>query len=132
MPCRVDLFHCNRCGGEHYYANECLTDPSKFGEGLIGYSPKTAIVKGQKAIDKMAKARENFDTDGALCDLLTSLEDKKMLTQAAVPRAVLDWWEGHQSREKNKIRKEALSKLSTKEKRALGLIHNGKKTAHKS
>lgn len=97
MPCRTDLFHCNHCGGEHYYANECLTSPAKYGEGRSGYSPKTAVVAGQKAIDKK---RKSFNVEGALCDVLTLLEDKNMLVSADVPRDILDWWNGHQSREK--------------------------------
>lgn len=125
MPCRVDLFHCSHCGGEHYYANECLTDPSKYREGLSGYNPKTAAVNGQKAIDKMQKVRDKkrkaFNVEGALCDVLTLLEDKGLLKTAGIPQDILEWWEGHQTREQDKIKKEALSKLSTKEKRALGL-----------
>jgi len=125
MPCRVDLFHCSHCGGQHYYANECLTDPSKYREGLLGYNSKTAAIAGQKAIDKAKKAidkkRKTFNVVGALCDVLTLLEDKGMLTAAGIPKDILDWWESHQSREQEKIKKEALSKLSLKERRALGL-----------
>ncbi len=125
MPCRVDLFHCSHCGGEHYYANECLSDPSKYREGLSGYDPKTAAVAGQKAINKMQKAadkkRKAFNVEGALCDVLTLLEDKGLLKTANIPKDILDWWEGHQTREQAKIKKEALAKLSTKEKRALGI-----------
>jgi len=118
MPCRVDLFRCSHCGGEHYYANECLSDPTKYREGLSGYNPKTAAVAGQKAINKKRKA---FNVEGALCDVLTLLEDKKLLKTAGIPQDILDWWNGHQSREQEKIKKEALAKLTAKEKRALGL-----------
>ena len=123
MPCRVDLIRCNICGGEHYYDKECLTDPKKYGEGLPGYSPKTAVEKGQKLIAKAKKRgekmRKAFNVEGALCDVLTLLEDRRLLS--IVPQDVLVWWEGHQVREQQKIKAAALSKLSTKEKRALGL-----------
>jgi len=118
MPCRVDLFPCAHCHGEHYYASECLTNPSKYGEGLPGYNRKTAAVAGQKAIDKK---RKNFNVEGALCDVLTLLEDNELLKVAGIPQDILDWWNAHQSREQEKIKKEALAKLSIKEKRALGL-----------
>lgn len=118
MPCRVDLFHCNHCGGEHYYANECLTDPSKYREGLSGYNPKTAAVAGTKVINKR---RKDFNVEGALCDLLTLLEEKDLLRKIGIPQDILTWWEGHQIREQDKIKKGALAKLSKKEKRALGL-----------
>lgn len=118
MPCRVDLFRCSHCGGEHYYNNECLTDTTKYGEGLLGYNRKTAATARKKAIDKK---RKSFDVEGALCDILSSLEDKKTLNEAGISQEVMDWWEGHQSREKDKTKKEALAKLTAKEKRALGL-----------
>jgi hypothetical protein len=104
MPCRVDLFHCVHCGGEHYYQNECLTDPSKRGEGLLGYT-----------------GTKTFNIEGALCDVLSLLEDKMLLSQANLPQDILNWWDEHQSKEREKIKKEALEKLSPKEKRALGL-----------
>jgi hypothetical protein len=118
MPCRVELFRCSLCGGEHYYANECSTNPSKYGEGLPGYDPKTAVTIGERAI---SKKRRRFNVEGALCDVLTLLEDKNLLKSAGIPQDILEWWNGHQSKEQDKIKREALSKLSAKEKRALGL-----------
>jgi hypothetical protein len=114
MPCRVDLIRCSCCGGEHYFANECLMDPSKAGEGLPGYKPVTVE-------PKVSKKKKAFNVEGALCDVLTLLEDKKLLGVAEVPQDILDWWNAHQSREQEKIKKEALAKLTKKEKRALGL-----------
>lgn len=125
MPCRVDLFHCSHCGGEHYYANECLSNPKKYREGLSGYDPTTAEAAGQRAINKLRKAadkkRKSFNVEGALCDVLTLLEDKGLLKTASIPKDILEWWEGHQTREQDKIKKAALAKLSSKERRALGL-----------
>jgi hypothetical protein len=118
MPCRVDLFRCSFCGGEHYFANECLSDPSKYREGLSGYNPKTAAPLGKKAIDKKRKA---LNIEGALCDVLSLLEDKKLLKTVGIPEDILEWWLWHQSREQSKTKKEALKKLTAKEKRALGL-----------
>jgi hypothetical protein len=129
MPCRVETLKCNACGGEHYYNNECLSNPSKYREGLSGYNPKTAAVDGKRAIAK-AKAKEEvaakrkrkaFNVAGALCDVLTLLEDKELLKTIDIPQDILDWWDGHQSREKDKVKKEALAKLSMKERRALGI-----------
>lgn len=122
MPCRTELFHCSFCGAEHYYEKECLTNPSKYREGLAGYNAKTAAVEGKKAIAKMKEAKQkNFNVEGALCDVLTLLEDKGLLKTASIPPDILEWWNGHQAREKQKIKREALAKLSSKEKRALGL-----------
>lgn len=126
MPCRVDLFHCSHCGGEHYYANECLTNPSKYREGLSGYKTSSERTEaGEKFIAKMQKARDKkrrvFNVEGALCDVLTLLEDKNLLKSAGIPKDILEWWEGHQTREQDKIKKAALAKLNSKEKRALGL-----------
>lgn len=105
MPCRTEMFHCHHCGGEHYMANECLTDPTKRGEGLKGYNSKTA----------------SLDVDGALCDVLSLLEEKNLLTTADVPEDIMRWWKEHQYGEREKLKAEALAKLSDKEKRALGL-----------
>jgi hypothetical protein len=116
MPCRVDLFHCKQCGGEHYFHEECLTDPSKYREGLVGYNKKPTQASPVKKANK-----DRFNAEGALCDVLSLLEDNGMLKDANIPKDILDWWKKHQSSEKNKIKKAALKKLSAKEKRALGL-----------
>lgn len=124
MPCRTELFRCNLCGGEHYYMNECKTDPSKYREGLAGYDPKTAEATALN--DGFVPAHPDnkphrINVAGALCDVLTALEDRNLLKMAGVPQDVLDWWAAHQSKEQDKIKQEALAKLSEKEKRALGL-----------
>lgn len=103
MPCRVDLFRCDVCGGEHYYDRECLKDPSKHREGLSGHDSHA------------------FNTDGALCDVLSLLEEKNLLEVMDIPKDIMEWWAKHQSKEVEKTKKEALAKLSDKEKRALGL-----------
>lgn len=105
MPCRTEMIHCNLCGGEHYMAQACVEDPTLRGEGLVGYNRKTAA----------------FDTAGALCDLLSSLEHEDLLDAAEIPQDVLNWWEAHQAGETEKLKAEGLAKLSAKEKRALGL-----------
>ena len=83
MPCRTELFHCNECGGEHYYMNECLRDPTKRGEGTRGYNPETAAL----------------NTSGALCDVLNLLKDKNLLETVDIPQDILDWWKKHQEAE---------------------------------
>ena len=112
------MFHCSHCGGEHYYQNECLTDPSKHGEGLVGYKLHTNV----KAIkEKIVNKKPPFNVEGALCDVLSLLEDEGPLEMADIPQDILEWWKNHQSEEKEKLKKQALAKLSAKEKRALGL-----------
>lgn len=114
MPCRTDLFKCSHCGGEHYWENECQIDPSKRGEGLPDYDPQTAAALSLAHVEK-------YNVEGALCDLLSLLENQNLLHKVGVPEDILDWWSTHQSKEKDKIKNEALAKLSDKEKRALGL-----------
>jgi hypothetical protein len=120
MPCRTDMCHCNNCGGEHYYPEECVIDPSKYGEGLSGYNPQTAAALSL-AKSKKSEVKEHYNTEGALCDILTLLENQGLLCKVGIPQDIMEWWSGHQSKEQEKIKSEAMAKLSDKEKRALGL-----------
>ena len=69
------------------------------------------------------KEREvtNFDTSGALCDVLSLLEKDYPDAFEHVDVRTLVWWGTHEKDEQNLIRAEALAKLSPREKRALGL-----------
>lgn len=63
----------------------------------------------------------NFDTTGALCDVLTMLEENFRHVFFHVDKATVAWWQQHEKRERERIKKEALAKLTLREKRALGL-----------
>jgi len=72
--------------------------------------------------DPYRKKWGNFDFEGALCDVLELIEgwrDSELL--AHVDRKTLEWWGEHEVREHERIKKEALAKLSPRERRALGL-----------
>lgn len=93
MPCRDD-YPCDQC---HQYPCVC-DDPhyQKWG---------------------------HFDFEGALCDVLSMLETSPggQVQLTRVDKKVLEWWSDHEEREKDRIKAEALAKLSPRERRALGL-----------
>lgn len=103
MPCRTEI--CTRCN-----EYDC---PGAFGDKCIypdGKTKKTII-----------PTPIPFDTAGALCDVLSLLEDKWGSVLATVDKETLRWWRQHEKNEQEKIKKEALSKLTPRERRALGL-----------
>jgi hypothetical protein len=111
MPCRVDV--CARCGG--YYC------PGSFqtGSGCTGTRKRDGSY--EPAPVPTAPPVPKLDTTGALCDVLTLLESKFPEAFKAVDRQTIAWWNKHESKEKERIKKEALAKLTPREKRALGL-----------
>ena len=62
-----------------------------------------------------------FNVSGALCDVLTLIEDNNPKLMSKVDEATKLWWKSHETREIEKTKKEALAKLTPKERRALGL-----------
>jgi hypothetical protein len=91
MPCRVD--NCANCG--HY---DCRCSDPHF------------------------KKWRAFDVEGALCDVLTALESSLGADALKhLDKKTLEWWYDHEDREKDRIKTEALAKLSPRERRALGL-----------
>lgn len=106
MPCRVDICpRCNEydCGG---FAGACRYPNGK---------PKDTVVVSKSA------PKDSFDTSGALCDVLSLLEDKFPDVLVAVDPKTRNWWKKHTKLEKDKIKKEALAKLTPRERKALGL-----------
>ena len=65
------------------------------------------------------KKWQGFDHEGALCDALNIIESAGLLK--SVDAEVREWWSDHEEREKDRIKAEALAKLSPRERRALGL-----------
>lgn len=102
MPCRVDV--CVRCGE---YECPGLMDSSR------------CIYPGGKAAK--ATPKNQFDTAGALCDVLCLLEEKFPDALKVVDTKTLSWWHAHEQQESDKIKRDALAKLSTRERRILGL-----------
>lgn len=68
-----------------------------------------------------SKSNPSFDVEGALCDVLALLEEKHVATFYEIDERIHDWWRAHEKKEGERIKKEALAKLSAREKRALGL-----------
>lgn len=104
MPCRVDI--CPRC-------NEY--DCGGFGGGTCRYP------NGKPKDKAPALPKESFDTSGALCDVLSLLEDKFPDVLVQVDPKTRNWWKKHTKQEKDKIKREALAKLTPRERKALGL-----------
>jgi hypothetical protein len=98
MPCRVDL--CAKCG-----EYDC---PGFGGSQCIFPNGKKESIR-------------TLDTDGALCDVLSMLEEKFPDAMCSLDRKTLAWWKQHEKSEESKTKVAALAKLSAKEKRALGL-----------
>lgn len=146
MPCRVDL--CPTCqkyecggfsGGTCQYAiiSDTPVKPVPVSEKPTGIIRR--ILSGREdescptchkqecggymegVLCDTRKAHDAFDTSGALCDVLTMLEELHPHAYGRVDKATLEWWESHQQNEQDKIKKEALSKLSPEERRALNL-----------
>lgn len=105
MPCRVDL--CPIC--------EDYNCPGFLGGNCINGKkpPKTESVN--------ISIKPSFDTSGALCDLLSLLEYRHPNVFLEVDPATIHWWKEHEQGEKDKTKKEALSKLSPREKQVLNL-----------
>lgn len=61
-----------------------------------------------------------FDYEGALCDVLKLLEEKNPELLKFVDPETIKAWHGHAAREV-KERKAALSKLTTRERKLLGV-----------
>lgn len=74
-----------------------------------------------KCNDPNFKKTRGFDVAGALCDVLTLLEDKHPNVFYELDEKTHDWWRAHEDSEKERVKAEALAKLSARERRALGL-----------
>lgn len=133
MPCRVDLCpHCADYNCPGFDGGACINAgkkpiaklaPASSGHKVICSTCNIAACGGymEGVLCDTQKAHDAFDTSGALCDLLTMLEDKHPHAYGRVDKKTLEWWEYHQRNEQDKIKREALSKLSPEEKKALGL-----------
>lgn len=72
----------------------------------------------------MCSSEIKFDTEGALCDILTFIENEPQLYlyfASVIDPKTIKWWKSHEKREENKIKKEALLKLTPRERKLLGL-----------
>ncbi len=92
MPCRVD--------DDYYWYDD-------YGQEQVAPRPKK-------------KKKSEFDTAGALCDVLDLLQKDHPDAMAAVGAPVLKWWKEHTAREQSRLKEEALAKLSPRERKALG------------
>lgn len=67
------------------------------------------------------EAKFSFDYEGALCDVLTLIEERAPHIMSDVDPATVKMWKMHESEEKEQIKAIALSKLTPRERRVLGL-----------
>lgn len=58
-----------------------------------------------------------------LCEALVIIEKAEQLPECS--KQLLDWWHAHQEKEEDKVRAEAASKLSARERLALGIDECG-------
>lgn len=67
----------------------------------------------------------SFDVEGALCDVLELIQNKANqsgdfdIFERIDPKTIC-WWDAHSKNEEEKIKKEALAKLTPRERKALG------------
>lgn len=102
MPCRSEC--CDVCCGTslcHY----CVC------HGGTGVFPQE---KAKKIVN-----HKSIDLEGALCDVLTILDNENLLDE--VDKVVVNWWQKHTKEEEEKIRKEAYAKLTPRERKVLKL-----------
>lgn len=76
--------------------------------------------------DREAKQQKNEQEqkvliEQALCTALEILESKGIKIREKFGKKVADWWDAHTKAEEDRIKEEALAKLSPREKRVLGL-----------
>lgn len=140
MPCRDA---CCYCGSEECFNNDCFNnncEKEKL-DMFISNKDKSLILKrindevkkkfdinldpilDSKIFEKLKdlNVSNELDFKGALCDLIGLIEDKAPELFSSIDPIVLKWWEKHTKSESEKIKAEALAKLSAREKRILGL-----------
>lgn len=138
MPCRDS---CSYCGSADCFNNDCKKEKLDM---FISNKDKSIILKrindevkkkfdinlepilDSKIFEKLkdlntSNASQELDFKGALCDLIGLIEDKAPELFSSIDPVVLKWWEKHTKSELEKIKAEALAKLSAREKRILGL-----------
>jgi hypothetical protein len=129
---------CDYCGSEECFNNFCEKEKLDM---LISKKDKSLILKrindevkkkfdinlepilDSKIFEKLKdlNVSNELDFKGALCDLIGLIEDKAPELFSSIDPVVLKWWEKHTKSELEKIKAEALAKLSAREKRILGL-----------
>lgn len=67
------------------------------------------------------EARFQFDFEGALCDVLSLLEEESPKLLKKVDPKTLERWKAHETEETEEIKRKALLKLSHRERRVLGI-----------
>lgn len=93
MPCLSDCPDCNR----NQFDCRCY---------------KSASLKDKKSA---------FNITGALCDVLSLVQEKSALVFREIDPEIIKWWNTHTKNEEDKIKKQALAKLTPSERKVLGL-----------
>jgi hypothetical protein len=114
MACRVDV--CQNC--EQYdcpaiHGGQCKCKSKNVETvGSVYLKSDTIVTAPPAAIP--------FDIAGALCDVLSILEENSSINLLLIDVKTIEWWRAHEKSEISKTKREALAKLTAKEKRALG------------
>lgn len=130
MPCRTD---CPNCGEAHGCSCRSPDDrPMSPSSVPIDWSPEPysppirAPKRSQTSTEETIKKTDSerpqtkvFDIAGALCDVLTLLENQDIKVE--IPADILGWRHDHEIKEWAKLEKRALEKLTPHEQRVLGL-----------
>jgi hypothetical protein len=121
MPCRVDLCeNCGEydCGGFSGGTFKYLISPQRISPPPVAPTKSSAP---PASFTPPPPATPTFDIEGALCDVLSLLEDRYSKALSEVDPKTLEWWKIHEKLEENTLKKKALAKLTPRERRLLGL-----------
>jgi hypothetical protein len=109
MPCKVDSIPCKyNCGQDNCDLSGYLCQAEKDFKAF-----KRSIKKSKSQFNE----RENYSN--LLCEACALLEEHSLLSSAS--EELQNWYQNHESQEIDRLKKEALAKLSKREKRILGL-----------
>lgn len=67
-----------------------------------------------------SKDKKTFNIAGALCDVLSLVQNKSTLIFNQIDPEIIKWWNDHTKNEEDKIKKQALAKLTPRERKVLG------------
>tara|TARA_B110000503_G_scaffold138610_2_gene225149 strand:+ start:49 stop:321 length:273 start_codon:yes stop_codon:yes gene_type:complete len=68
-----------------------------------------------------SESEKTFNIAGALCDVLFLVQDQSTLIFNRIDPEIIKWWNDHTKNEEDKIKKQALAKLTPRERKVLGL-----------
>lgn len=67
------------------------------------------------------KDKKAFNIAGALCDVLSLVQGRSTSIFKEIDPEIIKWWNDHSKNEEDKIKKQALAKLTPRERKVLGI-----------